>query len=106
MGGFAFHSSLLYSAPSLAFNPLAEPGFLETDLLEQLEALNATLTFLPRLMDEIHVWHDHSVPFYKAAFYDQDWRTEGVLSQRLIRQNDVARGFSWANSTLPIGKML
>lgn len=106
MGGLAFHSSLLHSSPSLAFNPLAEPGFLESDLLEQLEALKATLTFLPRLMDEVHMWHDHSVPFYKAAFYDQDWKTEGVLSRKLISETEVARGFSWANSTLPIGRML
>ncbi|ORY81268.1 nucleotide-diphospho-sugar transferase [Leucosporidium creatinivorum] len=106
MGGLAFHSSLLHSSPPLAFNPLAEAGFLETDLLEQFEALNATLTFLPRLMDEVHVWHDHSVPFYKAGFYDQDWRTEGVLSRKLMSKNEVARGFSWANNSLPVGRML
>lgn len=106
MGGMAFHTSLLHAHPLLAFSSSAEAGFLETDFLEQLEGVNASLVLVKELQERVHVWHDHSVPFDRAAFYDRDWRTEGTLGRRLIEGEEVVRGFSWANETLPRGRMV
>lgn len=116
MGGIAFHSSLLKSAqavdsatsvttPALQFSAESKSGFLESDLLQSLES-RAGFVLFQQLLEEVHVWHDHSVPFRREAFYDASWVTHGVLERKMQPGEEIVRGFEWAVPDLPVATML
>lgn len=106
MGGLAFHTSILHANLNIGLSEAAAPGHLETNLLEQFEQLNQSLILLPELLDQVHVWHDHSLQFHRAGYYDANWRTEAVSKERMRAPTEVVRGFSWANETLPKGTIV
>lgn len=103
MSGFAFSTSFLAQRPSPRFDDSSRAGFLENDFLSQLETSpGASLIVLPELVDAIHVWHNHGVPFHGAAFYDATWTTGGTVGQRMVDETDVVLGFAWADTDLPL----
>ena len=106
MGGLAFHSSLLAHQPLIGLSSSSKVGFLESDFLSQIEQQNGSLIILPELLEQVHVWHDHSEPFRRADLYDSSWRTSSLLATRMKDEDMVIRGFSWADNTLPSGTLL
>ncbi|KAM0790420.1 hypothetical protein ACM66B_003301 [Microbotryomycetes sp. NB124-2] len=103
MAGLAFHSSVLTLSPRLAirFSHESEPGFLETDVLSLVEDTGAQFVLSQQLVDAVYVWHDSTAPTAVAAFYDADWVTSAVLARRPESKEQIVRGFSWAQDSLP-----
>ena len=128
MGGLAFHTSLLRrgrsssassgddtssapgtstSASAVRFDLGSRPGFLESDLLTQLEHQpGARFVLQLDLVERVHVWHNLGKPFDRAGLYDADWTTEASVALRLRNESDVARGFAWAEQDLPRATIL
>ncbi|GAA5942319.1 hypothetical protein JCM3775_003221 [Rhodotorula graminis] len=115
MGGFAFHTSLLGGGGGegerggrpVRFDLESKSGFLESDLLDQLERQPSSALVIRRpLLDRVHVWHNFGKPFDRAGLYDADWTTEASVSLRLRNASDVARGFTWAAPDLPTARIL
>ncbi|GAA5912963.1 hypothetical protein JCM8208_002416 [Rhodotorula glutinis] len=120
MGGLAFHTSLLGGGGSTStggegegalrpvrFDLESKSGFLESDLLDQLERQpSSTLVVRRPLLERVHVWHNFGKPFDRAGLYDADWTTEASVSLRLRNASDVARGFAWAATDLPRARIL
>ncbi|GAA5845265.1 hypothetical protein JCM9279_004823 [Rhodotorula babjevae] len=122
MGGLAFHTSLLGRGASsddagadagdaapgpVRFDLSSRPGFLESDLLSQLEQQpGARFVVELDLVERVHVWHNLGKPFDRAGLYDADWTTEASVALRLRNESDVARGFAWAEQDLPRATIL
>lgn len=102
MAGLAFHTSILQTIPHLLLSYTAPAGFVESELLTTIEGkTDATLYLLPELLGQIHVWHDRSEIFKKAEYYISDWKTFWVEAYLPTLPNEIVKGFSKANQTLP-----
>lgn len=102
MSGFAFGTEVLRQIPNLRFDSSSRPGFLETDLLQQIERGYADLKLIPELTEVVQVWHNLGTPFRGAAFYDASWTTAGTVGRKMQNETDIVLGFSWSDTDLPL----